>query len=459
MVIYVNGTNKKPETATALKIKSYLQYGTQVYPLINVRGFAEAYEFEEDRESLAAQGGAASALSQTVEVLTPVLGEDVILQGDCVQGLLAFSALAYDASTGISTIHPARQHNLGAQQQSFLTVFSSQQAMLEFSQLHAVEQVIKRKQLTFKEDIVESNKKKVLSLLGNYLKLLDSQLLAHRDFLEKIAPKFRDCQDSFRNAIISFEQGVLNSRRNRWNTFFNKLMDESEIIVEDNFGDGACITNSINRVFKKGQTDTERAIEVETVQSVKELQERLFQALTRLMEDINNVEFQQQLRVDSYANLTFGSDVALDYGLKLADFGSMAFTISSYAVSGGTVGSIFPGIGTAIGAALGAVVGALVTLMGLFTSKASRIRKAQNKVRSKLQDVHSEALDTVMQDARSLVATIQKEIEESILPKVKEMQQSLQRPLSILEEQIARITTAKNQIESMPYGTIQPVQC
>lgn len=41
MVVYVNGTNKKPETATAEKIKSYLEYGTQVYPLINARGFAD----------------------------------------------------------------------------------------------------------------------------------------------------------------------------------------------------------------------------------------------------------------------------------------------------------------------------------------------------------------------------------------------------------------------------------
>ncbi|MGK7460505.1 DUF1269 domain-containing protein, partial [Salmonella enterica] len=43
LVVYVNGTNKKPETTTAWKIKSYLEYGTQVYPLITARGYADAY--------------------------------------------------------------------------------------------------------------------------------------------------------------------------------------------------------------------------------------------------------------------------------------------------------------------------------------------------------------------------------------------------------------------------------
>ncbi|MBT9137324.1 MAG: hypothetical protein DDT34_02414 [Firmicutes bacterium] len=35
LVFYVNGTNKKPEKATAKKIRSYLKFGTQVCPLIN----------------------------------------------------------------------------------------------------------------------------------------------------------------------------------------------------------------------------------------------------------------------------------------------------------------------------------------------------------------------------------------------------------------------------------------
>ncbi len=106
-MVYVNGTNKKPEATTARKIKSYLKYGTQVYPLINVRGYSEAYQFDEDRIlNLKQQGRTIIFLCQTVGVLASVLGPDVLLNGNCVQGLLAFSALAYDDNTQSTTIHP-----------------------------------------------------------------------------------------------------------------------------------------------------------------------------------------------------------------------------------------------------------------------------------------------------------------------------------------------------------------
>ena len=110
LVFYVNGTNKKPEKATAEKIRSYLRRGTQVCPLVNVRGNADAYEFEEDRESLDNHGGASTALTQTMGVLKSVLGQEVLLPGYCVQGLLAFSSLAIHSESRSTTIHPGLRH-------------------------------------------------------------------------------------------------------------------------------------------------------------------------------------------------------------------------------------------------------------------------------------------------------------------------------------------------------------
>ncbi|EGO1289157.1 DUF1269 domain-containing protein, partial [Salmonella enterica] len=169
LVVYVNGTNKKPETTTARKIKSYLEYGTQVYPLINARGYADDYEFEEDREDLCRQSGADNTLRQTVDVLAPVLGAEVLLEGHCVQGMLAFSALAYDDSTQSTTIHPSREHNLAVSQQEYFSVFPDPLEMRAFSQIDAVARTIRNKVATFREDIVESNKGKVREMLGQYL--------------------------------------------------------------------------------------------------------------------------------------------------------------------------------------------------------------------------------------------------------------------------------------------------
>lgn len=458
MVVYVNGTNKKPETATAEKIKSYLEYGTQVYPLVNVRGFADAYEFEEDRQDLAMQGGAGEALKQTVGVLAPVLGPDVLLPGNCVQGLLAFSALAYNADTRSTTIHPTRSHNLAVQQAHYFKHFSSQQEMLKFSHINEIACVIKTKVSTFREDIVESNKGKVRESLNQYLLVLEEQLTSHRNFLKKTNPEFEKCHVAFKNAIDAFKRQIENNRRNRWNTFFNELIVESDNIVEAEFGDSDEITRRISQAYKSMRKRTEKLMLEDTESGVKTLQEQLFQAVTRLLEDIKYVEFQQQLSFAHNSWLEFDKDIELGYGFGLGNFSSMAFKIGKYAMTGGTIGSSFPVIGTAIGAIAGALIGLLMTVVDFFTSKSSKIRKAQGKVRNKLEAARDKTLEGIRDETRKLVDSIENELNSSLLQKVNNMHVALKQPTSIFENQITRVKKLKNQLENMPYGTIQTVQ-
>lgn len=458
MVVYVNGTNKKPETATAEKIKSYLEYGTQVYPLVNVRGYADAYEFEEDRHDLMQQGGAGEALKQTVGVLQPVLGSDVLLPGNCVQGLLAFCGLAYDDATQSTTIHPSRARNLATQQKRYFQHFSSRREMQEFSQIDAIARVIRGKVATFREDIVESNKGKVRESLGQYLQVLNTQLTNHRAFLKKTEPEFDKCYVAFANAIAAFERRIINNRRNRWNDFFNDLMEKSDDIVEDDFGDKEAIAQRISQQFKSRRVEVKKLMLQDTEEGVKALQEQMIQAVARLLQDIKHIEFQQHVDFAHGGEFEFGREIALGYDLGLRDFGSMAFKIGSYALSGATVGSAFPVIGTAIGAVAGALVGVVMTVVGFFTSKASKVRKAQGKVRDKLESARDKALDGIDDEVRNLVAAIENELKSSLLQKVNAMHTALQQPIAIFEQQITQITHLKNQLENMPYGTIQTVQ-
>ncbi|MBN3231239.1 DUF1269 domain-containing protein [Pectobacterium brasiliense] len=458
MVVYVNGTNKKPETTTAKKIRSYLEYGTQVYPLINARGYADDYEFEEDREDLCRQSGADNTLRQTAEVLAPVLGPEVLLEGHCVQGMLAFSALANDDSAQSTTIHPSRDHNLAVFQQEFFDVFPNRQEMRTFSQIDAVAQTIRNKVATFREDIVESNKGKVSETLRQYLGVLETQLAGHRIFLKGTEPEFDKCRVAFRNAIAEFERRIVNNRRNRWNTFFNELAEASDTIVEDNFGDSDAISQRIQREFKTQRISVEEEMLKDTEQAVEVLQQQMLQAVERLLEDIKHVEFQQRASFERSGSIDFSSDMVLGYDLGLGDFGSMAFKIGSYAMAGGSIGSVFPVIGTAIGAIAGALVGVVMTVIGLFSSKSSKIRKAQGKVRDKLEGAREKALDGVADEARKLVAGIDKELQSGLQKKVNNMQSALQQPIVVFETQITLITRLKNQLEKMPYGTIQTVQ-
>ncbi|SUD67269.1 Uncharacterised protein [Pseudomonas putida] len=457
LVLYVNGTNKKPEKATAEKIRSYLRLGTQVCPLVNVRGNADAYEFEEDRESLTAHGGATVALQQTEEVLRSVLGSKVLQPGHCVQGLLAFSSLASDAQTGRTTIDPARSRDLVIQQRNYHKHFASSKAMYEFSQIKSVAKVLHSKLATFREDMVESNKTKVYELLVENISTLQSLHGAHEAFVARSKPEFEKCREAIKGSLERFERLVMNGRRNLWDNLFNSLKEDADYIVERHFGDNDAISSQINRAFKTRQNSLKEKLQEQFELYLNDLGQDLQQAIQRLLEDVARVEFEQLLYDTEALNINYKTP-DLDLGFELGDYGWMAFNIGSYALAGAGIGTAFPVIGNLIGAAAGALVGILVSLLSVFTGKEKRIRKAQGQVQEKIDEACFEAHKALKEERKTLFAPVRKQIDETVLSRVQQLDESLKRPLKIIEQQIALMTRTKEQLESMPYGTIQAVQ-
>lgn len=458
LVLYVNGTNKKPEKATAEKIRSYLRLGTQVCPLVNVRGNADAYEFEEDRESLTAHGGATAALQQTEDVLRSVLGSKVLQPGYCVQGLLAFSSLASDAQTGRTTIDPARGRDLVIQQRNYQKHFASSKAMYEFSQIKSVAKVLHSKLATFREDMVESNKTKVYELLVENISTLQSLHSAHEAFVARSKPEFEKCREAIKGSMERFERLVMTGRRNLWDNLFNSLKEDADDIVERHFGDNDAISSQINRAFKTRQSSLKEKLQEQFERYLNDLGKDLQQAIQRLLEDVARVEFEQLLYDTETLNINYKTP-DLDLGLELGDYGWMAFNIGSYALAGAGIGTAFPVIGNLIGAAAGALVGILVSLLSVFTGKEKRIRKAQGQVQEKIDEACFEAHKALKEERKTLFAPVRKQIDETVLSRVQQLDESLKRPLKIIEQQIALMTRTKEQLESMPYGTIQAVQC
>lgn len=457
LVLYVNGTNKKPEKATAEKIRSYLRLGTQVCPLVNVRGNADAYEFEEDRESLTAHGGATVALQQTEEVLRSVLGSKVLQPGHCVQGLLAFSSLASDAQTGRTTIDPARGRDLVIQQRNYQKHFASSKAMYEFSQIKSVAKVLHSKLATFREDMVESNKTKVYELLVENISTLQSLHGAHEAFVARSKSEFEKCREAIKGSLERFERLVMTGRRNLWDNLFNSLKEDADYIVERHFGDNDAISSQINRAFKTRQNSLKEKLQEQFELYLNDLGQDLQQAIQRLLEDVARVEFEQLLYDTEALNINYKTP-DLDLGFELGDYGWMAFNIGSYALAGAGIGTAFPVIGNLIGAAAGALVGILVSLLSVFTGKEKRIRKAQGQVQEKIDEACFEAHNALKEERKTLFAPVRKQIDETVLSRVQQLDESLKRPLKIIEQQIALMTRTKEQLESMPYGTIQAVQ-
>ena len=457
MVFYVNGTNKKPEKATAQKIRNYLRLGTQVCPLVNVRGNADAYEFEEDRESLKNHGGSTTALQQTEEVLRAVLGGKVMQTGHCVQGLLAFSALAIDAQTGRTTIHSSRSRDLVIQQRNYQKHFTSRKSMYEFSQIQSVAKVLHDKLSTFREDMIESNKTKVYELLVENLETLKNLYISHEAFVAKTKPEFDKCREAIKQAQERFEQLVVTGRKNLWEKLFNSLKEDADEIVEQNFGENKIISNKIERAFKNRQESLKNALQEQYEKYLADLQKDLQQAMRRLLEDVSRVEFEKLLSDSENMNINYKTP-ELGFGLEFGDYGWMALNIGSYAVAGFGIGSAFPVIGNLIGAIAGAVVGALVSFIKhIFTSKGERIRKAQGQVQEKIDEAWSEARKALQEESKTLFSPVRKQVEEVVLARVQQLDESIKRPLKIIEQQMMLMKNTKDQLEKMPYGTIQAI--
>ena len=457
LVFYVNGTNKKPEKATAQKIRNYLRLGTQVCPLVNVRGNADAYEFEEDRESLKNHGDSTTALQQTEEVLRSVLGSKVMQTGHCVQGLLAFSALAIDAQTGRTTIHSSRSRDLVIQQRNYQKHFTSRKSMYEFSQIQSVAKVLHDKLSTFREDMIESNKTKVYELLVENLETLKNLYISHEAFVAKTKPEFDKCREAIKQAQERFEQLVVTGRKNLWEKLFNSLKEDADEIVEQNFGENKIISNKIERAFKNRQESLKNALQEQYEKYLADLQKDLQQAMRRLLEDVSRVEFEKLLSDSENMNINYKTP-ELGIGLEFGDYGWMALNIGSYAVAGFGIGSAFPVIGNLIGAIAGAVVGALVSFIKhIFTSKGERIRKAQGQVQEKIDEAWSEARKALQEESKTLFSPARKQVQEVVLARVQQLDESLKRPLKIIEQQMMLMKNTKDQLEKMPYGTIQAI--
>lgn len=457
LVFYVNGTNKKPEVATVEKIKQYLKRGTQVYAIVNVRGSADAYEFDEDRQSLGKHGNADGALKQTMRTLSAAMASDVLLGGQCLHGLLAFSSLAVDARTSKTTIHPSRDRDLAVQQRNYRKYFGSTQAMQGFSQVAQLAEVLRSKQETFKDYIVESNKTKVKELLQENIAVLEAAHQSHQTFLEKLEPEFDKCREAVEDALTAFEGKNKAGRRLLWAEFFKEFSSLAQAIVEIHFGDDQIIRKKIDSKFDEGQQQLQKELQGKLEEYFEELQADLKQALLRLQQDVQRLDFQDRWNKKLSGKAATYQAPSLEMGLGLKGWGDVSLKVGAYAAAGATIGSAIPVIGTVIGSVIGALIGGVMSWVERLQGKESRIRKTQSQLQSKIDDMRAEAMADLTKGNKALAKMVQEEIGAKALAQVDALHDALRKPLPIIEHQIASMNHIQQRLEEMPHGTVQAI--
>ena len=349
-VFYVQGHNKKPDRATAKKIKKYLGDWVKVYSIYNVRGGVSNYDEEEERETLITPGVLKSESLIQAEFKT-ILG-DVYAGHVTLQGLLAMSAKASFSS---------KREDLIRGQQKLLKYFGgSADKVLEFSQFKTLTTLVEQKTLNFKSEIIEANKQKLVSLAGNIAADIEQVMESQKSYLANLDSNLRTInREVCNNSMDSALRNITNKTRNAITSSYGELKSRIFNLINDE-------PENIHQLAEQHQQEVIWNLENRIKSIVNEELNKVRNTANRKIKDLDGVnikpiQFNQSIDLETEIDFS-GALGELD--IDLADFLSWtaktATTAGVGAAIGSAVGSIIPGPGTLIGAGVGAVVGGIV---------------------------------------------------------------------------------------------------
>ena len=450
LVFYVNGSGKKPENKTVEKITQYLRRGASIFAICNIRGMADDYEFQSDRVTIDNKRSL-EIKQQTLEELKKLLNNDCVLGTETIQGLLAFCALSV-SDNGISSIHRSKCDLVRAQK-GFLEYFKDYAEMRSFSKIQHISDVIYHKMDTFKEDIVESNKTKLISLIDENAEKLKTILREHKDLYSDIQKIHTISIEDINSKRKSFENNFKNKSINCLESLFAEIEEGVCEIIEKNIEDKDKIRNSSESLIHRLEKDFDSNIANIQKEAIENLFQQLDVILQDLMESIGRIKLDHKIR----ASIASGASLekALDtQNFTMAVLGKSILDISSYAFAGFSLGSLFPGIGNIIGAIIGVIFGAISKVVDFFRSKNSRITKMQAKTLKSLHGWFETCSSNFTKEINNTIEDINNHIDKEVIEKLQNEITKMDDARLILESQISHFMDVRAMLKEKRYGTI-----
>lgn len=220
-IFYVQGHNKKPDAATAEKIKRYLSDWVDVYSIFNVRGGVGNYDEHEERVSLITSG-----IKVTQESIKEVFDEVLhgIYKGNVTcQGYLALMSVA--------DFHESREKFI-SDQSKIISYFGGRENVETFSRFGAITELVRSQSVDFSKHILDANLQKLRSLSKRIYNGIDETIADQTDNLDKFLnqlTKFRSSVSSYKSDTIS----ILNSQLySEWTEAFSALKESANDIID-----------------------------------------------------------------------------------------------------------------------------------------------------------------------------------------------------------------------------------
>lgn len=389
-IFYVQGHNKKPDRATAEKIKKYLGDWVKVYSIYNVRGGVSNYDEEEERETLITSGILKAESLIRAEFKT-ILG-DVYAGHVTLQGLLAMSAKASFSS---------KREDLIRGQQKLLKYFGgSADKVLKFSQFNTLTTLVEQKSSNFKSEIIEANKQKLISLAGNIATDIEHVMESQKSYLANLESNLRTInREVCNNSMDSALRNITNKTRNAITSAYGELKSKIFNLIDNE-------PSNIHQLAEQHQQEVIWNLENRIKSIVNEELNKVRNTANRKIKDLDGVNIkpiQFNRTVEVGAEIDF-SGALEELDIDFEDVLSWTKNTAGAATIGTIVGAPFGGpIGAIVGAGVGAVVGGIVHACSGDGGKAD--------ARKSVSDAISKATQQAKSNVNSILAPVVRDVE------------------------------------------------
>lgn len=438
-VFYVQGHNKKPDRATAEKIKKYLGDWVKVYSIYNVRGGVSNYDEEEERETLITPGVLKSESLIQAEFKT-ILG-DVYAGHVTLQGLLAMSAKA--------SFSPKREDLIRGQQKLLKYFGGSADKVLEFSQFKTLTTLVEQKALNFKSEIIEANKQKLVSLAGNIAADIEQVMESQKSYLANLDSNLRTInREVCNNSMDSALRNITNKTRNAITSSYGELKSRIFNLINDE-------PENINQLTEQHQQEVIENLGNRIKSIVNDELKKVRNTANRKIKDLDGVNIrpiQFNRTVDVGADIDFSGaleELDVDFNDVLEWTAKTAGTSAAGAALGSMLGSVIPGAGTLVGAGVGAVIGGFVHACTGDGGKADARKSVSDAITKATQQANNNInsmLGPVIRDINNQKRQLSNSVKEE-LSNIEELQDTL----DSFDDEIAEFV---NGLKHKRYGRI-----
>ena len=344
-IFYIQGHNKKPDEATAKKIKKYLGDWVKVYSIYNVRGGAGNYDEEEERETLLTEG------IQKTEHL--IQAEFKKILGDVYAGHITLQALlAMSAKAEFST----QREDLIKTQQKLIKYFGGADKILEYSQFQTVINLVEQKAANFKAEIIEANKQKMISLANKIENEISLAMEEQKYGVNVLKGKLKVVEQEVCNGYLDTAyRNIQNKSKNAVDRIYSELKDYIYTLI-DNKSDNikSQVENRQYWILSQLETDIRKTVRDELSRTSNNANRKI-KELDGI--HLNPINFSENIDLYSYIDFS-GALSELD--IDIDDVLGWTTKTAGTAAAGAALGSFIPGVGTLIGAAVGGLFGGVV---------------------------------------------------------------------------------------------------